>query len=647
MKVYAINSALGSGSVKLVSAEKNNNYISATAKEDSFQKSVPDIRTLTFGGFKIHIVDGGLHSSTMTHFARGIVKELDDTVDVVLHKVDTHPRYSGLKQMTSVRDQLKLLNDKEIAKPGEYVAITGSAQVYLSFLEERMGLKPKTLRPEIIKSYKNDILKFLSDEYDARSIDPKGQGFEAVSDVIKEINKLEKRGVHVYLPAGHPIEFDLKYRAGLADAKDDLYNYIFTRGREGGDKILPIINEIKSENVYKFNLLALSDAKVVNVRDLSGEKDYIFAAYDNCVNDGARGVYNFYPVRNALGKVLGYSFTDRKTIHYPYNEYPDNAGIENILKFVGRSHKDFADQYEGNIVHIMKSLLEWEEPVNTLPDILYPLNIYPKKFPQRNDYLKKGTLFTKDEKLFFDVNDKGEYIFRRCDCEGSGRPSVVSMWGSCFSTLAAIKRDIASIIKCCRRKPNSEDLGRIRELRNNAEMVLKKTGDDRAFEIELNKLLKAIKPFEDDPKTFEDNLWCHDRLYKSLRFQKKMGPAEWVANSMINLRCRILLHHFKEEEYITDLGTLRSGEYWDYPRKDIERLTKEKDKIADWFYEVKQLCHEKQNTRAEKISEWASRMIRNCHVTYAEPVIKSRANGHIDIKEFYDEYYSKSWHQGL
>ncbi|MCQ2754214.1 MAG: hypothetical protein MJ231_04100, partial [bacterium] len=39
-------------------------------------------------------------------------------------------------------------------------------------------------------------------------------------------------------------------------------------------------------------------------------------------------------------------------------------------------------------------------------------------------------------------NNNGEIVFLKCDCEGSGKPSVLSMWGSCFSVFNAIDRDV-------------------------------------------------------------------------------------------------------------------------------------------------------------------------------------------------------------
>jgi len=56
----------------------------------------------------------------------------------------------------------------------------------------------------------------------------------------------------------------------------------------------------------------------------------------------------------------------------------------------------------------------------------------------------QGRYVDKSLKLFFDKNMYGEVVFPKCNCEGSEKPSVLSMWGSCFSVFNAIERDIKS-----------------------------------------------------------------------------------------------------------------------------------------------------------------------------------------------------------
>ena len=69
-------------------------------------------------------------------------------------------------------------------------------------------------------------------------------------------------------------------------------------------------------------------------------------------------------------------------------------------------------------------------------EVLSQIEIKERKLDYLGDYISA------DKQLVFDTNSKGEVLFQKTNCEGSERPSVVSMWGSCFSTLNKIKEDI-------------------------------------------------------------------------------------------------------------------------------------------------------------------------------------------------------------
>lgn len=346
MRVYAVSNALNTS----CAVQKTREVKSRINKCDSFETSQPLIPQINFGAYRIHIVDGGAHANVMEHFARAIVKNVDDVVDVIMHKADTNPRYSGIKQMKSVKEKLTLLNEGNLAKPGDYVAIPCSAQVQLNQLSAFLNYEPKTIKPNNVISYKKKILDYLTSiPTSARNmLDPNGQGVEHVFGVIEQINALVKKGVNVYLPAGHPIEGALKAKIGEAGKKDDLYKFIYTRGKEGAETVNTAIGELKSANTYKFNLLALSDAHVVNVRDLSGRNDYVFAAYDTCVNDGARGVFNFYPVRTKRGKFSATALLIN---------VPCNIRLKNILQtmnspiFLHLSVKEYANAVQMALSH--------------------------------------------------------------------------------------------------------------------------------------------------------------------------------------------------------------------------------------------------------------------------------------------------------
>lgn len=636
MRVYAVSNALNT----CCAVQKTREVKSSINKCDSFETSQPLIPQINFGAYRIHIVDGGAHSHVMEHFARAIVKNVDDVVDVVMHKADTNPRYSGMKQMKSVKEKLTLLNEGNLAKAGDYVAIPCSAQVQLNQLSEFLNLEPKTIKPYNVKSYKARILDYLHSIPGSQrnAMDPNGQGFDYVYGVIEQINALVKKGVNVYLPAGHPIESALKATIGAANKKDDLYKFIYTRGKEGAETVNTAIAELKSANAYRFNLLALSDAHVVNVRDLSGRNDYVFAAYDNCVNDGARGVFNFYPVRNKEGEILGYSFTDKHTVQYPKEEYLANDEFANIAKFVGKRIRECCAN--GSFTHMMKNMIKFEEPHPSFPDKLYFVpEIYPPRRLKAEKLAEKGEWVDNSEQLFFDVNDHGEVIFRKCDCEGSGRPSVIPMWGSCFATLNAIKRDIASAVN--RNRPAfSSTLGtQIQNQRMELEKMLCNGDKSASFvEYSLNKLLKLIKPYADVPSTFDTNLWAHKHLYKVLMAQRKPAAAEGVLNKSINLQSQILLHEFRQAQDVKDFYCITFAHYWDYSTKEVEYLSARVDAIADDFSTISHLCRTKGNERAAKVASWAAAHLRTKLKDPCEAIISRRASGSINIGDIYDAY---------
>ncbi len=387
---------------------------------------------VNFGGYNLHLLDGGLHADTMTHFARAIGSDISAYTKLVLHEIDLLSNNHGLKSLKSLDENLARLDTENIVKAEDFLAIPCTAPVELNSLSFHLREK---LTPANIKEKKDFVVDFIRKNPDSmiiRSLDSNGQGFKYIVSIIDSINSLVKKGVNVYIPSDHPLEAAIKWKANELGLKENLYKYI-AYGKDDGGKIAAIIKGLKDDNAYKFNLLTLSDAHIVNLQNRTETGDYIFSAFDSCVTDRARGVYNFYPVRDASGDIKGYSFTDRTTVQYPYNEYPDNEGIANISKFVGKKYNEL--DYEGNLIHIMRSLLGWEEPVNTMPDVLYPVGCYPPKRLNAEKIAEKGQYFDRTETLFFDLNANNEFIFRNCDCEGSGRPSVVSMWGSCFATV--------------------------------------------------------------------------------------------------------------------------------------------------------------------------------------------------------------------
>lgn len=635
MRVYAVHSATGTNyAVQKSPVKKFENQ-----KTDSFEKSTPAIPQINFGSYRIHIIDGGAHGEVMEHFARAIVRSVDDVVDVIMHKAETNPRYSGMKQMKSIKEKLTFLNEGGGAKAGDYVAVPCSAQVQLNLLSDLMELKPQSITPISVKHKKQQILEFLKNlsGWKMTSMDPNGQGMEHVYGVIQQINELIKKGVNVYLPAGHPIEGALKAVAASHNGKDALYEHIYTGGKKNGFRISLFKDELLKDNIYKFNLLALSDAHVVNVKDLSGRNNHVFAAYDACVNDGARGVFNFYPVRNKEGEILGYSFTDKKTVQYPVEEYLANDEFANIAKFVGKPLGECTA--DGSITHMMKNMIKWDEPHPSFPDVLYPVQlIYSAPRLKAEKLLEKGRYVDKSEQLFFDVNDCSEVIFRKCDCEGSGRPSVIPMWGSCFATINAIKRDIAAHFKQNKvQKFDHEILSQIGEVINKGYDAFYDK-QYKAAEFFFNKTIKLARDYDERKEPLDLSLNAHRYLLDVLLKQNKTREAEGVANGYINTQCKSLLYEFRQAKNIKQLNDMHFAHYWEFPEHEVKFFKDKIDTLASTFKTVAALCRKKGNERASEVSEWAAGVISKYYAWQADPVISRRASGSISMGDIFDAY---------
>jgi hypothetical protein len=109
----------------------------------------------------------------------------------------------------------------------------------------------------------------------------------------------------------------------------------------------------------------------------------MFAAYDTCITDGERGVYNFSPVRKN-GELTGYSYHDTVTNEYPFEKFPANDEIANIVKFVGINAEDvIASHYETKMflesMAKNKDLTEFENKLYSVSDIFSPKTIKEQK----------------------------------------------------------------------------------------------------------------------------------------------------------------------------------------------------------------------------------------------------------------------------
>ncbi len=282
--------------------------------QDVFEKHSierPQCRCVSFCGHTVHIIDGGNHATNMQHFAKAISKDMD----VEMHDVEINLKNKNAKQLKSLEQELKNMGSSKEDFTKEYIAIPASSSVPLLNLQDQIKAvigKEVKLTPENIKANKPLILNFLKEIYEnpgkyrqcINNMDKDGLGLEYTYGVIQQINKLVKsKGAKVFVPAGHPYDETLKWMATQRGLKPELYNYIAT-GNDYDQVVSKMIKEIKVNNWYNFNLLALSDAKIVTVKGTNEVQDYIFAAYDPCITDGARGIYNFSPVREK-GKLIG------------------------------------------------------------------------------------------------------------------------------------------------------------------------------------------------------------------------------------------------------------------------------------------------------------------------------------------------------
>lgn len=393
----------------------------------------------------VHILDGGEHSMSMSHFAQAIIGQKEN-VNLVLDKVEINTQKYNVKFIDSIEKVLKSLK----LNKGDFVTIPALASVHLykiyDALKEILNID-KYLLPNDLKLNKNLLLNLLESFYIKKStlkdelskFDEHGQNFDRIFPLIKEINRLSANGINIYVPT-NPDDYPIKNILKTSKINTDhLYSYIATN-KNKSNFIEKEITQAKQSKDYNFNLLTLSNAQIVDLVDQNGE-NYIFGARDQLVTRKARGVYNFYPVRDNNNKLLGFSFHDETTVEYKADEFPGIHGISNILDFVGYNIRDFKASEEENL--LLKKCLQNKDEITNLPNKLYTIaEVYDQKEIDEKGLNILGNYIDKKGDAVFDVNSKEQIIFQKVNCEGSERPSVVSMWGPCFSTIKAIAEDI-------------------------------------------------------------------------------------------------------------------------------------------------------------------------------------------------------------
>ncbi len=399
---------------------------------------------------KVHIIDGGSHANQMEHFAKSVLKNINKVDDLQMHHVECCKKAEALKRMDSVEEKLKELLFGNQLKKGDYVSILGLVSVPVLNLADRLKVytgNKTTVNFRNVKAQKALLMRYLAaiynnpDKYkkEVGYMDRVDQHMENAYGVINLINQMKKNGIKVFLPAGNGADNTIKWFAKKYGINQELYKYIST-GSDTNGVVAKLLREMDNKNYYDFNLLSMSDANIVNVNG-ANNKNYIFSAKDGFVNAEARGVYNFTPIRDFNGNIKGYGFHDGKTVDFPHEKFDNKTRVENLNKFVGLDYHDV--NAGAKETSIYRNLVRRNASTSDIPDKLYKISdVFDENVIEHKKLNILGQFIDRDQKLIYDINPQGQVIFHKTNCEGSDRPSVYSMWGSCFSTVNAIKDDL-------------------------------------------------------------------------------------------------------------------------------------------------------------------------------------------------------------
>lgn len=413
----------------------------------------------------VTLLDSGNHAKILV----SLFSALTDKANLHLENVELSPKgkedsfFDGLKDLSDLEQKLKDINNSD-RKP-EYLIIPTTCSVNLLNLNDRIKQitgRDVRLRPENIDGHKEIIFSLLKTIHDEPEkyreqinyMDPNGLGMEHVWGVIQEINKCVNSGINVMMSSGHPYENSLKYKTNQKGIKEEYYHYIAT-GEDVNNTVKNLKNEIHRDNWYDFKLLTLSDARVIGPDKPDGTK--FVQSPPNCrYTEHARGTFNLYPIRKN-GEVAGYSYTDQKTIQIPKGSV---FYVPNLERFVGKNLDEVIADKDShfemrNIAHGYGNYCENRKFKEAYKDKLFKISsIFSKEELKERKYDLLGKYIDSDLKLVFDVNDKGEVIFQKTNCEGSQRPSVFGVWGSCMSSVYKTAEEINKMTK---KEPHNEN----------------------------------------------------------------------------------------------------------------------------------------------------------------------------------------------
>ena len=399
-----------------------------------------------FGVYNICLFDNGRHGDDVRNFARTV---LPPDTNLKQINVEQNPNEPDLKQVDGLLHAMRKINDLPPEQRPDYLLIPVLIGVPLLNLTDQMKSVcggDVYLTPENIKENKPKILDFLkkiSEEPEKYReyidyLDPLGLKIEYTYPLLEEIKKAKQNGIRVYIPAGHPEYQSIKYLTERDNLKPELYHYLST-GEDINGRIKQISDYIKQNNWYEFNLLELADAEIIKLLDADG-KQHLYSSYDNLETNAKRGIYNFYPVRKN-GKIAGYSFTDKITVQYPESGYMQRLSA--LTKYVGLKKEEvLADRSELESFKNYLKNQEYGDNTDFKNKLFKIEDVFDENTINQNKLRLKGKFVDSSLQLYFDVNNQDEIIFKNCDYERSGRPSVKSMFGACFSTCNALADEI-------------------------------------------------------------------------------------------------------------------------------------------------------------------------------------------------------------
>ncbi len=393
---------------------------------------------ICFCGYKAFILDSGGHSFCL----QGLMKNISRSVELTERSVKAHSEAAALKYVKDLKEELIAINNLPKSQQPLFLAIPALIEVPLNVLSDRVAGRRQhnKLTPFNIKDNKEgilDYLKYLSKEHDSwelSHIDRMNIGMGHTHEVIREINKAIENGMEVYIPAGHPEEHYIKGMCVNKGLKPELYHYIAT-GNDRGNSVQSVIDEVRKNNYYNFNLLALSNAKSVGINNAKGNR-HIFSAYDDCVSLYTKGTFNLSPVR-LKEKITGYSFVDEKVPIIAFDEFKEARSIE---KFVGLKVEEVlaSDSEHVRLKNINAKSSKTPEEKRFIESVsnklfrvkdIYNGSIDPVKQKLKGEYVDYTSTY------YFKRNFAGKIIFPQCNCDGTDRPSVHSMWGTCLGVM--------------------------------------------------------------------------------------------------------------------------------------------------------------------------------------------------------------------